>query len=89
MHIYYPDMLMMNGSKMSFEEKISVLREQLASADAVVIGAGSVVTKDIPDNVCAAGNPCRVIREIADADKPYYFKDRKFDEEAWAKINEK
>lgn len=50
---------------------------------------GSVVTKDIPDNVCAAGNPCRVIREITDADKPYYFKDRKFDEEAWAKINEK
>ena len=41
MHIYYPDMLMMNGSKMSFEEKISVLREQLASADEVVIGAGS------------------------------------------------
>ncbi|MGI6009955.1 MAG: sugar O-acetyltransferase [Ruminococcus sp.] len=30
----------------------------------VVIGAGSVVTKDIPDNVVAAGNPCRVIREI-------------------------
>ena len=55
----------------------------------VVIGAGSVVTKDIPDNVCAAGNPCRVIREITDADRPYYFKDCKFDEEAWAKINEK
>ncbi|MDE5605325.1 MAG: hypothetical protein K2I73_07070 [Eubacterium sp.] len=54
-----------------------------------VIGAGSVVTKDIPDNVCAAGNPCRVIREITDEDKPYYFKDRKFDEEAWQKINEK
>ena len=54
-----------------------------------VLGAGSVVTKDIPDNVCAAGNPCRVIREITDADKPYYFRDRKFDEEAWAKINEK
>ena len=29
-----------------------------------VIGAGSVVTKDIPDNVFAAGNPCRVIRQI-------------------------
>jgi maltose O-acetyltransferase len=28
------------------------------------IGAGSVVTKDIPDNVVAAGNPCRVLREI-------------------------
>jgi maltose O-acetyltransferase len=31
-----------------------------------VIGAGSVVTRDIPDGVFAAGNPCRVIREIAD-----------------------
>ena len=30
-----------------------------------VIGAGSVVTRDIPDGVLAAGNPCRVIREIA------------------------
>ena len=39
-------------------------------------------TKDIPDNVCAAGNPCRVIREITDADRPYDFKDRKFNEEA-------
>ena len=53
----------------------------------VVIGAGSVITKDIPDNVCAAGNPCRVIREITDADRPFYFKDRRFDDEAWAKIN--
>lgn len=32
----------------------------------VVIGAGSVVTKDIPDGVIAVGNPCRVLREIAD-----------------------
>src|SRR5216684_4075868 len=31
-----------------------------------VIGAGSVVTRDIPDGVFAAGNPCRVIREIAE-----------------------
>ena len=30
------------------------------------IGAGSVVTRDIPDGVFAAGNPCRVIRELAD-----------------------
>ena len=45
----------------------------------VVIGAGSVVTKDIPDNVIAVGNPCRVIREITEADKDYYYKDRKFD----------
>ena len=53
----------------------------------VVIGAGSVITKDIPDNAFAAGNPCRVIREITDADKPYYYKDRKFDDEIWEKIN--
>ena len=33
-----------------------------------VIGAGSVVTKDIPDGVVAAGNPCRFIREVSEAD---------------------
>jgi acetyltransferase-like isoleucine patch superfamily enzyme len=31
-----------------------------------VIGAGSVVTKDVPAGVLAAGNPCRVIRALAD-----------------------
>lgn len=36
--------------------------------DGCVIGAGSVVTKDIPQRVFAAGNPCRVIREITEAD---------------------
>ena len=40
--------------------------------DHCVIGAGSVVTKDIPDNVFAAGNPCRVIREITEADSMVY-----------------
>lgn len=47
-----------------------------------VIGAGSVVTRDIPKGVVAAGNPCRVIRAITDEDKQYYFKRRKFDEDA-------
>ena len=47
----------------------------------VVIGGGSVVTKDIPDNVLAVGNPCRVIREITEADRDYYFRDRRFDVE--------
>ncbi|HHH7531048.1 TPA: galactoside O-acetyltransferase, partial [Escherichia coli] len=45
--------------------------------DNSVIGAGSIVTKDIPPNVVAAGVPCRVIREINDRDKHYYFKDYK------------
>lgn len=52
----------------------------------VVIGAGSVVTKDIPDNMVAVGNPCHILREITNADKPYYFKKRKFDDTAWEKI---
>ena len=47
--------------------------------DNVVIGAGSVVTKDLPSNVLAAGNPCRVLREINEHDREYYFKDRKID----------
>lgn len=45
--------------------------------DNVVIGAGSIVTKDIPSNVVAVGNPCRVMREVNEHDKEYYFKDRK------------
>lgn len=52
----------------------------------VVIGAGSVVTKDIPDWVIAAGNPCRVIRNITEEDQKYYFRDRVFDEEAWEDV---
>ena len=44
-----------------------------------VIGAGSVVTKDIPDDSIAVGNPCRVIRKITEEDRDYYFRDRKFD----------
>lgn len=52
----------------------------------VVIGAGSVVTKDIPDWCIAAGNPCKVIRAITEADRKLYFKDREFDEEAWEHV---
>ncbi len=45
--------------------------------DNVVIGAGSVVTKDIPGNVVAVGNPCKILRNINEHDKEYYFKDRR------------
>lgn len=44
-----------------------------------VIGAGSVVTHDIPANVVAVGNPCRVLREIGERDRKYYYKDREID----------
>ena len=47
--------------------------------DNVVIGAGSVVTKDIPDSVIAVGNPCRVVRAITDDDRDFYYRDRRFD----------
>ena len=49
--------------------------------DNTVIGAGSVVTKDIPPNVVAVGNPCRVMREISEHDKEFYYKDRRIPKE--------
>lgn len=49
--------------------------------DNVVVGAGSVVTKDLPDNVVAVGNPCKVLRPIGEKDREYYFKDKKIDKE--------
>lgn len=47
----------------------------------VVIGAGSVVTRDIPDNVVAFGSPCRVVRAITEQDRLYYKKDMKLNED--------
>lgn len=47
--------------------------------DNSVIGAGSVVTKDIPANVVAVGNPCRILREIGEHDREYYYKNRRID----------
>lgn len=64
----------------------AVVNPGVTIGDNTVIGSGSVVTKDIPANVIAAGNPCRVIREITDEDINYYFKDKKFDDEAMAEI---
>ena len=49
--------------------------------DNSVIGAGSVVTRDIPENVVAVGNPCRVLREIGERDKVYFYKSEKIDED--------
>lgn len=47
--------------------------------DNSVIGAGSVVTRDIPANVVAVGNPCRVLRPIGEKDRQYYWRDRAMD----------
>ena len=49
--------------------------------DNTVVGAGSVVTKDLPANVVAVGNPCRVLRPIGAKDRQVYFRDRRIPEE--------
>ena len=67
----------------------TVILPGVSIGDCCVIGAGSVVTKDIPAWSVAAGNPAKIIRKITDADRKYYFRDRIFDDEAWEKINQK
>lgn len=57
----------------------AVILPGVTIGDNTVIGAGSIVTKDIPENVVAVGNPCRVLREIGEKDREYYFKNRKID----------
>ena len=54
--------------------------------DNSIIGAGSVVTKDIPANVVAYGNPCRVAREINEHDREVYYKDRRITKEIFDEI---
>ena len=44
-----------------------------------VIGAGSVVTKDIPDNVIAVGNPCRVLRNVSEHDHEFFYQSERID----------
>lgn len=60
-----------------------VIMPGVTIGDNSVIGAGSIVTKDIPANVVAVGNPCRVMREIGEKDREYYWRDKKIDSETW------
>lgn len=53
-----------------------------------VIGAGSVVTKDIPENVVAFGVPCRVIRPIGERDREFYFRNRRIEAELIEKVQD-
>ena len=53
--------------------------------DNTVIGAGSIVTKDIPSGVVAVGNPCKVLRQVGEHDKKYYFRDKMIPEEFFEK----
>ncbi|WP_081301173.1 sugar O-acetyltransferase [Gilliamella sp. wkB178] len=53
------------------------INQGVSIGDNTIIGSGSVVTKDIPANVIAAGVPCKVLRQITDADKTAYLADIK------------
>lgn len=55
----------------------TVINPGVTIGENTVIGSGSVVTKDIPANVIAAGNPCRILRAITEEEKNYYYKQRK------------
>ncbi len=56
-----------------------VILPGITIGDNSVIGAGSVVTHDIPENVVAVGNPCHLLRKINERDKEYYYKNRRID----------
>ena len=55
----------------------AIILPGITIGDNVVVGAGSVVTKDLPSNVVAVGNPCRILREVDEHDREYYFKNKK------------
>jgi len=55
-----------------------VINPGITIGDNCVIGSGAVITKDIPANTIAAGNPCKVIRTITDEDKDFYYKQMKY-----------
>ena len=57
----------------------SVILPGVRIGDNTVIGAGSVVTRDIPANVVAVGSPCRVLREIGEKDYRFYNRNRLID----------
>ncbi len=62
----------------------AIIMPGITIGDNVVIGAGSIVTKDIPSNVVAVGNPCKVLREVGERDRNYYFKDKRINHEEWS-----
>ena len=59
----------------------AIILPGITIGDNVVIGAGSVVTKDLPSGVVGVGNPCRILREIGEHDREYYFKNNKIPED--------
>ena len=86
-HPIHPDLrgLGMVSFPVTIEDNVwvgtnAVIHPGVTIGEGSVIGSGSVVTKDIPPHVVAAGVPCRVIRQITDRDREYYYHDRRVDE---------
>lgn len=86
-HPVHPD-LRPNGEMYSFPVHIgngawigtgAIILPGVTIGDYAVIGAGSVVTQDIPPMTIAMGSPCKVVREITDRDKEYYYRDLRVD----------
>lgn len=84
-HPIYPD-LRQNGGQYNVPVHIGkncwlgaavIVLPGVTIGDNTVVGAGSIVTKDMPANVVAAGNPCRVLRPIGERDREFYYKDKK------------
>lgn len=56
-----------------------VVNPGISIGSGAVIGSGSIVTRDIPPMVIAAGNPCRILRNITESDRYTYYKQEVFD----------
>lgn len=69
----------LHSGEIYYPTEDSIMKEMFG--DNTVIGAGSIVTKDIPSGVVAVGNPCKVLREINERDYEFYYNDRKIPEE--------
>lgn len=59
----------------------AVILPGVTIGDNTVVGAGSVVTRDLPSNVVAVGNPCRVLREVGERDRTFFFRERRIPQE--------
>lgn len=63
----------------------AVILPGVTIGDNTVVGAGSVVTRDLLSNVVAVGNPCRVLREVGERDRTFFFRERRIPQAFLAK----
>ncbi|WP_252192353.1 sugar O-acetyltransferase [Secundilactobacillus kimchicus] len=94
-HALDPELRLRTGAEYAFPVKIGnnvwiggsvTICPGVTIGDNNVIGAGSVVTKSIPADSLAYGNPAKVVRQFNDHDKEYYFKQRKVTQEYLDKV---